>query len=334
MWLHWTPREWRGAIPFEIGLYFFLALTGFLITRSLLRERDRGDSSAERWRSRAFKDFQTRRALRILIPCYVAMLFGLLVGAPDLRSHPLWYFTHLVNFHIAYLPEWPSGTSHYWTLAIQQQFYLCWPLLIFLAPRRWLGPLMIGIALIAPLSRFVLGQYFPEVIHPGAITSSALDYLAIGSLLALLLARGIAPTDRRIRLAAWICLPLYLILYVSDESGHSIPVLRHFQQTFLSISIVGLIAATLAGLPAPLGRVLNHSSLQHIGKISYGLYLFHTTVPLAIGFLLPFLWPPGSGNGMLVLRLLVFALSSWGIAWLSWRYLEQPLARIKPKAQH
>ena len=239
-WLHWAPRSWRGPLPFEIGLYFFLTLTGFLITRILLKDRRLGEASGQPWKWPSFRTFQSRRALRILVPCYLAMLFAILAGAPDIHAHPWWYFTHLSNFHIALLPQYPSGTAHYWTLAIQQQFYLLWPVLIFLLPRKALAPFILLCIAAAPISRAIIEHSFPMVHHPGAITTCALDYLGLGSLLALLLHRGLDPAHPRIRIAAWTSFAIYLVLYVFDESGHPLPVLRHLQQTFLSIAMAGL----------------------------------------------------------------------------------------------
>ena len=328
MWLHWAIPYWRGPIPFEIGLYFFLTLTGFLITRILLREREKGEKSGLPWRRDALKQFQWRRALRILIPCYAAMVFGLIVGAEDLRGHPLAYFAQVSNFHLATLPEWPSGTAHYWTLAIQQQFYLFWPLLVFFLPRRALAPAMGMAVAMAPLSRLVLLHHFPEIPNPGAITTSALDFLGGGSLLALALHRGLDPADKRLRLPVWASLGAYVVLYALDNQGRPVPGLRHFQQTFLTVAMVGLIAATLAGLPAALARFLSSKPLQHLARISYSLYLLHNLVPLALGWVLPQLWkidgPPGTA-----LRLTAFALGSWGLAWLSWRWIEQPVDRLR-----
>jgi peptidoglycan/LPS O-acetylase OafA/YrhL len=328
MWLHWSIPAWRGPIPFEIGLYFFLTLTGFLITRILLRERDAGEASGKPWRLAALKRFQWRRALRILVPCYAAMIFGLAVGADDLRQHPLVYFAQVSNFHLATLPAWPEGTAHYWTLAIQQQFYLLWPLLVFGLPRRALAPAFVIAVGMAPLSRLVLLHHFPEIPNPGAITSSALDFLGGGSLLALALHRGLDPGDPRLRAPVWTAFALYLVLYSFDIQGHPLPGLRHFQQTLLTVAMVGLVAATLAGLPAPVARVLAWRPLQHVARISYSLYLLHNLVPLALGWVLPALWwidgPPGTA-----LRLAVFALASWGLSWLSWRWIEQPMERLR-----
>ena len=326
MWLHWAPREWRGALPFEIGLYFFLTLTGFLITRILLREKSAGEASGGSWRGAAYRQFQKRRALRILVPCYVAMLFAWLVNAPDIREHPLIYLSHTVNFHIALMPGWPSGTAHYWTLAIQQQFYLLWPLLIYFTPRRWLAPVILGTIALAPVSRALIPAYFPQIHHPGAITTCALDYLGAGALLAWAMDRGLKAGDRRLSLAAWIAFVPYVVLYVLDESDRSVPGFRHLQQTLVSVVFAGLISATLAGLPRPIAKVLEHPAAQHLGKLSYGLYLFHTPMPLFLGMVLPWLWRPGFP---LALQLLAFFLASWGAAWLCWRYLEQALDRFR-----
>lgn len=332
MWLHWAIPKWRGGIPFEIGLYFFLTLTGFLITRILLKERDRGDASGQPWKARAFGDFQWRRALRILVPCYAAMLFGLLVGAPDLRAHPLVYFGHVSNFHIAFLPEWPFGTSHYWTLAIQQQFYLVWPLLIFTIPHRFLRPCLIFLVALAPISRAVLQHSFPQIHHPGAISLCALDYLAGGSLFALAMHGGMKTNDRRLKVAAWICFAIYAVLYTFDWNGRPVPGLRHLQQTFLTVSMAGLIAATLHGFSGMLERILTHPWVLHVAKISYSLYLFHCLVPMGLGYVLPVLWDIDGTLGTST-RLIAFFLTAWGVSWLSWRFIELPMDRIRRRPE-
>jgi Acyltransferase family len=205
MWLHWAPASWRGSLPFEIGLFFFLTLTGFLITRVLLRQRADGEAWNGPWRRAAVADFMKRRFARILVPCYAAMVFALAVGAPDIRSHPVAYFLHVSNWHIAFMPGWPSGTSHYWTLAIQMQFYLLWPLVVFLTPRRALG-WVFGLAVwIAPVSRWIIDCHYRQIHHSEAITSSAMDYFGVGALLALSFARGMKPGDCRLRVRGALC---------------------------------------------------------------------------------------------------------------------------------
>jgi peptidoglycan/LPS O-acetylase OafA/YrhL len=328
MWQHWAPAAWRGPFPFEIGLYFFLTFSGFLITRGLLRDREAGATMDKPWRRMAIRHFLKRRAIRILIPCYAAMLFAWLVAAPDIRAHPLFYLTHTVNFHMARLPDFPSGTAHYWTLAIQVQFYLLWPVLIFSAPWRHMGKILLALGLVAPLSRVILVNYFPEILRPGAITTSTFDYFSAGGLLALALENGMKPGDRRLAIASWIALVPYVILYHFDRIGEPVAGIRHFQQTFVSVVFAGLISATLAGFRGPLGKLLDFPFIQQVGRLSYGFYLFHTPMPLFLGFILPWLWMPQVPTAV---QLLCFFIASWGAAWLCWRYLESPLDRFRPQ---
>jgi peptidoglycan/LPS O-acetylase OafA/YrhL len=335
IWLHWTPYAWRGPLPFEIGLYFFLTLTGFFTTRVLLRDRDAGEQRLHKpWKRMAMRHFLKRRAVRLLVPCYAAMLFGWICGAPDLRAHPGWYLAQLANFHIAFLPDWPSGTAHYWTLAIQIQFFLLWPIIIFRTPRRALGPVLLAFSALAPLTRWVMLHHFPQVLHPGAFSTGAADYFGIGALLALAMEKGMPEGDRRLGRAAWIAFAGYVVLYTFEARGTPVPGLRHIQQTLLAVAFAGLISATLRGFSGGLGKILEHPAAQHIGKISYGLYLFHTTVPLALGKILPWLWmDQGREQVMLILRMPVYALGAWGAAYACWRFLETPLDRFKHHAR-
>ena len=322
MWHHWAPKEWRGPLPFEIGLFFFLTLTGFLITRILLRERAVGENRGGKWRMSAYLQFQKRRMMRILLPCYAAMLFAIAVGASDIRQHAWIYFAHGSNFHMAFMQGWPSGTAHYWTLAIQMQFYLIWPLVVFCTPRRWLSGVFLACVVLAPLSRMILAQSFPWIPHGQAITVTALDYFGVGALLALALERGMAVGDRRLKRASWFALTGYGVLYVFGEMNQPLAGFCYLQQTLLSVAMAGLISSTLAGLSGPIGYLLEHPAVQQTGRLSYGLYLFHTPTPLFLGKILPWLWLPFFSGPWLIVRLAVYAFTSWGLAYLSWRYLE------------
>jgi peptidoglycan/LPS O-acetylase OafA/YrhL len=325
MWHHWVPSAWRWPFPFEIGLFFFLTFSGFLITRILLNERANGEANAAPWRAKAFKDYAKRRLTRILAPCYAAMVFALVVGAPDIRAHALSYFGHVSNFHMAWMPDWPSGTAHYWTLALQMQFYFFWPLVVFFALRRSLPWVFAACVVLAPVSRMVIDLGFPQIYHSEAISLTALDYLGVGALLAFALRRGMKPGNVRLTLAACLAFAGYVTLYVCNLLGHACGGLGYIQQTLLAIAFAGLISRTLAGIGGIPGRTLDHPAVQHIGRLSYGLYLFHAPVPRLLGKILPFLWFPVFNSGpLLALRLAVFALASWGAAWLCWRWLEGP----------
>ncbi len=327
IWLHWAPKEWRGPFPFEIGLFFFLTLTGFLITRILLREKKlcenlECEGASRGWRGKAYIAFQKRRMLRILLPCYVAMIFAIMVGAPDISAHPWIYAGHLSNFHMAYMERWPSGTAHYWTLALQIQFYLFWPILVFWVPQKSLVYVFGAIVALAPLGRMMMENYSPQIYHSEALPFVSCDYFAVGAILALAMERGMAAGNFRLKWLALAALGGYTILYVFNERGQKISGLCFIQQTLVAIAFAGLISATLAGFSGILGRVLDHPFVQEIGRLSFGLYLFHTLVPLFLGWIMPFLWHPFFSGPWVILRLIAFALTSWGFAILCLKYLE------------
>ncbi len=324
MWHHWAPKSWRGPFPFEIGLFFFLTLTGFLITRTLLRERDAGECAGGEWRIKAYRGFQRRRLARILAPCYAAMVFAMLVGAPDIIRHPWPYFGHVSNFHMAWMNGWPSGTAHYWTLGIQMQFYALWPCLVFLVPRWALAWVFLLCISLAPVTRLVIARWFPEIHHGEAISTAALDYFGAGALLAWFLAGRGQAGDRRLAALAWLAFAGYVAFYALDQAGRELGGWSAIQQTLLSVAFAGLISSTLAGFGGRRRRVLDHPAVQHLGRLSYGLYLFHTPVPLFLGWVLPWLWHPVFDGPWLLVRFGVFALVSWGLAWLCWRWLEGP----------
>jgi peptidoglycan/LPS O-acetylase OafA/YrhL len=128
--------------------------------------------------------------------------------------------------------------------------------------------------------------------------------------------------DVRLKRGAWLAFGGYAVLYVFNELKQPVEGFCYIQQTLVSVVFAGLISATLAGFGGWLGKILDHPAVQHVGRLSFGLYLFHTPVPLFLGWVLPWLWFPFFSGPWLVARLLVFALTSWGIAWLCWRYLE------------
>ena len=223
---------------------------------------------------------------------------------------------------MAMKPKWPGGSAPFWTLAIQVQFYLCWPLLVFFAPRRWLAPLFLACVAIAPLSRLICEHAFPQIYHAEAITSSAMDYFGIGALLAWAMEKGMPAGDKRLRLVAWLALIGYVALYTLNEMDRQVAGLHYLQQTLIAVAFAGLISSTLAGIGGVIGRLLEHPAVQHVGRISFGLYLFHSGAPLLLGRTLPHLWHPFFHGPWIMVRILAFALTSWGLAWLCWRYLE------------
>ncbi len=325
-WLHWTPAPWHGPVPWEIGLFLFFVLSGFLVTRNLLAARDRAPNAGGHLA--AARKFLGRRQLRLLAPYYAALAAAFLLGAGDIRQCPLWYLLHLVNFHIAFDGTWPGGIAHFWTLSVQQQYYLAWPWLILFLPRRALRPALVAITLVGPLWRLakpITSQWF---VDPSMLPFTAFDYLGCGSLLGLIVHEGINPANRRFALAGWLAFGAYATLYACWRTGHGIPYLSSFQQFFLAIAFGVLTVFAHHGIGGRIGHFLSHPVLLRVGTYSYGLYLFHNLAPLLAGKIAPYLWHPALHDPLAtLLRLPVYAALAWAMAAVCHRWIEIPLAK-------
>ncbi len=331
-WDHWLPAAWPRLFPFEVFLFFFLVLTGYLITGSLLRERDRRDARGGKWKAGAMKTYQLRRGLRILAPYYAALAFAWIVRAPDLDGNMRWYIFHLTNIHIAIEGAYPGGTSHFWSLSMQQQFYLLWPFVVWFTPRPAMAWVFAATTAIAPVSRYFHSALEPWFAWPQKLTWMSFDYFGAGALLALAVHRGMSLESPALRGIAWVALAGYVYIFNSGEMRWPSFGMHPVQQTFLSVAVCGFIAAASAGFRGPVKTLLETTVLQRIGQLSYGIYLYHNLAPLAVGKIMPFLWNGHFDTGIPALfRISIFATITWLLALASWRWIEQPLDGVRSR---
>jgi peptidoglycan/LPS O-acetylase OafA/YrhL len=335
-WGNAVTRAFHQAFIFgAAGVDLFFVLSGFLITGILF------DSLGER---RYFRKFYARRALRIF-PLYYAALLVFAVywhyyGAPEPRL-TLSFALYLQNTHwltgpIYTLPELPL--LHFWSLAIEEQFYLVWPLLVFLiASRRKLLGVCAAALVLCPLLRLLLTThgFTYDFMHTNTLCRA--DSLLAGAALALLL-RGPA-RERVLRLAPWIALAGALgvvainfaaLLPRATHEWLSYCVQRTANYTTLAVMFTGFTALALRG--GGLARLCSIAPLRWLGRYSYGIYVFH--VPLFLYFRGPvrdFLFSHGIGNHGVVVVLTagaVFALTCL-CAYASYQLFERRFLRLK-----
>ena len=299
-----------------IGVDAFFVLSGFLITNILLNCKP-GFRSVGR--------FVLRRTLRTW-PLYFVVL---LVAYLTLRHHPagaqinwLQHVVFLQNYIPAFIARSLGPT---WSLCIEEHFYLLWPLLVFLLPRRHLAWVLAAIFCSLPLLRywglhhaFTYKQLYTE-------TQFHLDGLVAGSLVALMVSWYRVPPRTMIR-AAYACLVIgagtAILGFWSNWSvitGHNVV----FGFTSLAIAFAGLLIFLLHSDTSMLSRVFRAGPLLYCGRISYGIYLLHDGL---IAFLRRFDLHRVLGSmadSSMVVILLRVALSI-GVASLSYRFYEAP----------
>ena len=164
------------------GVRLFLVLSGYFITASLRRARDRMD--ADRLSAgKTMAAFYWRRLLRIGPAYFVFAGIALLLNLGAIRHYWPWVFTGTVDWLIALNNEWPLAISHLWSICVQEQFYLLWPLLILLLPRRWVLSAIIAVAFAGIAIRIGCVIFSAPIIARWVLPFGSLDSLAAGAAL-------------------------------------------------------------------------------------------------------------------------------------------------------
>ena len=293
---HARVPGWDGAGT--VGVTAFFVLSGFLITVLLLEERDAVGAIS-------LLPFYRRRALRLLpalaILLTIAAAAYLVTGRPGrLVTDVLPPALYVANFARA-AGDTLGALGHTWSLAVEEQFYLVWPLLLVLLPRRWLLPFLV---VAIPVS-FGLRLVSPEGLAAYGPHTNAYSLLA-GALLAYAARSGR-------RSPAWFWVPGFGILGLAvalPQAGLLDAVWRQ------PVAVLGasFVVAAIAAVPTHRGP-LTWRWLVVLGGISYGLYLWHYFL-ISIGV---YVGAP---------RLLMAAISL-PVAFVSYRYVEARFLRMK-----
>lgn len=325
---HWEiagKRFFRWIEWGHLGVWLFFVLSGFLITDILLKTKapiEAGERST--WDSA--RTFYIRRFLRIL-PIYYLTLFVTALLVPDIRRLFLWHVTYTTDFWTALHPhDYPYGI-HFWTLGIEEQFYLAWPWIILLTPRRWLGKVTIAAIAVGVSYRALFqagGLGHSKIAALGLPVLGNIDKFAWGALLAVF---SELP-DKRLRnglatIGLWAGLPAVLLMEALYGHNPASRVVTMFSSACAGLFFTGVIAYAARGIRGPLGAVLQSRPLVYPGKISYGLYLFHPFVPLL--FVAAHIALPGS----VLIRFVLYGVTTLLIATASWYLFEGPINSLK-----
>lgn len=261
------------------GVQIFFVLSGYLITTLLLREYERtGNVSLRR--------FYARRSLRIFPPFYAYLAVLALLWIAGILSEHWPTYLAAATYTFIYFPH-PQGWQlmHTWSLSIEEQFYLLWPIVLVATWRQRKSlPLALGVLAGLPLVRIVL---FFALAHPAGrvpeavVLSGSIDTLLVGCCLALLQNR--APwreTQRRFihgaSVAGLLVLGFLLVPYASAKipDGPVSACLAAFSPTITALSIGSMVVYVVENVHSLAGRFLNLAPIRHIGILSYSLYLW------------------------------------------------------------
>jgi len=315
------------------GVDLFFVLSGFLITGILLDSRES---------KTYFRTFYIRRALRIF-PLYFAYVLLVMVAVrpiyrwfahedPWSATNPWWYVTYLLNwkadhgFDDLYL-------GHLWSLAIEEQFYFVWPLIVWLCPKKKLVWLCGSVALASLALRFYMYSrgVWPEAIY--RLTPTRMDALALGSLAAIgirnfrtLCERLIVPAAALSGFGVLILVSRARATYWGDMWVGSLGTF------FLAVLYTALVFAAATQHSSGLSTFLRYEPLRKVGKYSYAMYVLHS-IPYNLSVDWTRNWLNGKNAEFVVISKALYFPALIGMAflagWLSWNLLEKRVLRFK-----
>lgn len=310
----------------HVGVRLFFVLSGFLITRLLLDAR-----SAMEFEARpTLGAFYVRRALRIFPPYFAMLVFVWLANLEQSRSVLVWHALYISNFWYALQGDWnPWVLCHTWTLAIEEQFYLLWPLVVLLAPRQWIGRICVGIIVFSLAYRF----YWPFTGTPSVardvLPPASMDALGAGALLAVHRTKATSWPDW-IRLS-WVPLAAVFIVLLYFGPFHAMPILDWARWIGLEVlplvPLVMIVDLCSKGAKGFAGRLLELRPVMALGRVSYGVYVYHGAVLALVVGMQP--WIPVNVSEQGPGRFLIAGSVTLLVASISWLVFEKPINALK-----
>lgn len=311
-----------------LGVNLFFMLSGFLITGILLGSRER---------PHYFRNFYIRRVLRIM-PLYFACV---IVWSIFYRGYGPYFLLSSVfgaNMRWPLHIRVPHGPGILWSLAIEEHFYLMWPLIVFLLKRRTLAIVAGVIFLGSPLVRGIFAARGVAQVFIYEGTWFQLDGLAAGAMMAIWARSAYASKRSSIRIACTLVASLVLLTLAGRPFGllegfTNVSIALRPTQAYLGFGALFVLAVAYRG--TALTTPLRWRFLQLSGVLSYCLYLIHLSVGDAYEYLLDrfnvLVWYYVGPSGAVFVRAAVMIGVSFAIALLSRKYLEQPFLSLKDR---
>lgn len=301
------------------GVDLFFALSGFLITGILLDSLQR---------PYYFQRFYWRRGLRIW-PLYYAFLLGTYIvhrhvfSGIGVAPFAFYYRNFLGPDHIS-----DVYIGQFWSLCVEEQFYLVWPFVLFFLPRKLRLPGVVSLGILALVLRIVLHSrgVIPYVLY--RLPYCHMDVLLAGAAVAVLVRKDLE--IRRFHILCWTAVLSGLLITIGLNLPLHVPAaLGQFGLTGTALLFGGIVGLCARGSGMISIRLLGSSFLRAISTRSYAMYVFHL-IPLYVSVVLishKGLWP--IGYAVAIPLIAAIGIATYGMAWISWKFFEEPILRLK-----
>ncbi len=335
---HWQAE--KNTVPLgALGVNLFFVLSGFLITRILLTSKTKQVGQPNGLNS-YLKKFYIRRTLRIFPIYYLSILVLWLFQNPAVVDKLTWHFLYATNVYISHYQTWLGVTDHFWSLAVEEQFYIFFPMLIFFLPKRFLVPFFVVEIVFSVGLRLYFFMTGTDWRVSYVSMTTCLDAFGFGSIMAYLFLYKKDTFQKLFTNYFWLVVSLVVLLlelYWEKQVGEGRNVVNDvWERLVASVFFFFLIGGAVVGYKGLMKWLLENPVSNYLGRISYGLYVYHNFIynfyhtppshPVSRLFqALPFI----HDNDFLKLSVLfVVAVIT---ASLSWYIIEKPINALKDR---
>ncbi|MDZ4808803.1 MAG: acyltransferase [Bacteroidota bacterium] len=318
-----------------LGVDLFFVLSGFLITDILLKTVGKKDY---------LRNFYIRRMLRIF-PLYYLCLILFLIVLPKTNlqfdvqyyiDHQVWLWTYLQNWIYTFQNPGQTNTlNHLWSLAVEEQFYLLWPLAVLVIKNPKYLLLFISLILVAVLG-LRLWAWMHQVVdlaYFNLFTFTRIDGICIGCMIALL--QRVNPNFLKRYTSAIVLFFAFMnfaFFFVNRRYHFAFPYLALAGYTTFAMMFGLLVNEVVTNKTKLVNFLFNIPLLKFFGKISYGFYIFHWPVYILLSpYLFPWVSKFVNGSSLEFSVSVLATLAAIGISWISYQYFEKYFLKLKDK---
>ena len=311
------------------GVDLFFVISGFLVTGILLQAK--GHSFKEN-----YFYFIGRRTLRIFPIYYLTILILWLCAQPVVRENLVYLLTYTFNYALILKAVPKSSVSHFWSLSVEEQFYLFWPFFVLLLKKRTGVLFVIAMAMIVTGYSQQVFSIFPAVSPYNYVSLlTRMAPLGLGAAGAIVVYKNKLPHDVFKNRVVEYAVLLLLLITLATDYAFKLPVLG-------LCSLFLVLKAALYNFSCTfLNQLLHNKRVLYIGSISYGIYVFHYPILYFCNSLFDLFWANinfsflGSFQKYTwhtwIIKLPLYSLLTIGLAALSFKYIETPMLKLKDR---
>ena len=328
---HWLQWDFYNPIfqkaPYGHGVTLFFVLSGFLITRILLVYKNKYEEDGIP-KIKFIKNFYIRRVLRIFPIYYLTLILLYSINYKNTHEVAPWLFSYTSNIYQSIHQIFIGDFNHFWSLAVEEQFYLLWPwLIVFIKPKHLVKVILFSIT-ISLLTKAYIFFYMNNWMANSYFTFSCFHALGLGALIAYisLYKQQLAAILKK-PLLVWSVIMLYLVVYYFLAIRSEVSIYKSIvDEFFFAVTAAFIILrASQNGFRFLPKLILENKFVVYSGRISYGIYVFHLFMPGLFYTVTQYMKLYTTNKYTLFVLLYLFTFL---VAHISWKLIEKPISKL------